>query len=105
MILHGLLFVLALAASNEPKKFTVAVVDRAVKRLDLSAERASYVAAHPTRAALGAVPGFSAEITIEEQGLDLAPDYHAYQTLPYFGAGGRQGPGYNAITGIPWWMH
>jgi len=104
MCIHGLLFVLALVAGNEPRIATVAAVDRAVQKLDLSAERAAYVAAHPGRADLGTVPGFSAQVTIEEQGLDLAPDYHAYETLPGFGYGGRQGPSYDAHTGIPWWM-
>lgn len=116
MSMHGLLFVLALAAGNEPKTATpprtttpkvasVPAVDRAVKKLDLSAERAAYTAAHAPRANLGTVPGYSAVITIEEQGLDLAPDYHAYQTLPLLGVGGRQGPSFDAHTGIPWWMY
>ena len=103
-MLTALVLIAGLAAEAPAPVITVAAIDRAVKKLDLRAETATFVATHPGPASSGQAPGYAAVVTVESQAFKLEPVIPGWKMLPHTGIGGLQGPSYDKHTGIPWWM-
>ena len=86
-----------LAVVLMPSSFNVSAIDRAVRTLDLEAEAGAYLAAAE------AEPGYTAAVTVRAAPPAFGSSISSYETLPHTGLGGRQGPSFDARTGIPWW--